>query len=92
VRRTKYDKRENEPLVTIASFATSIEASLARGALEARGIPAFVPDEMLGTFTRNRGGLPTGTLQVFESDRDHAIAELRRMDMTVVRKGDRRED
>jgi hypothetical protein len=30
----------DEPLVTIASFPTSFEASLARGALEAVGIPA----------------------------------------------------
>jgi len=74
----------NEALVTIASFSTSIEASLAKGALEAAGISAFVPDEALGAFSRNRGGVPVGVLQVFESDRDRAIAELRRMDLKIV--------
>ena len=73
----------DEALVTIASFPTSFEASLAKGALESAGIPAFVPDEGLGSFSRNRGGLPTGTLQVFESDRDRAVAELRRMDLKI---------
>jgi hypothetical protein len=87
----------DEPLVTIASFPTSFEASLARGALEAVGIPASVPDEALGAFSLNRGnvgGLPLseggGTapsvLQVFESDRDRAVAELRRLNMRVVKK------
>lgn len=87
----------DEPSVTIASFATSFEASLARGALEAVGIPALVPDEALGTFSLHRGavgGLPLGTgggigpcaLQVFESDRDRAVAELRRINMRNVKK------
>ena len=31
----------NESLVTVATFATSMEASLAKGALEAAGIPAL---------------------------------------------------
>lgn len=87
--------QRDEPLVTIASFPSSFEASLARGALEAVGISAVVPDEALGTFSRHRGavgGLPLGAgigesvLQVFESDRDRAVAELRRLDMRVVKK------
>ena len=69
----------DEALVTIASFPTSFEASLAKSALEWAGILTFVPDEGRGSFSRNRGGLPTETLQVFESDRARAVAELRRM-------------
>ena len=76
--------RRDESLVSIGSFATSFEASLAKGALEAAGIRAFVPEEDLGTFSRNRGGAPVGALQVFESDRDRATAELRRLEMRVV--------
>lgn len=75
----------DEPLVTIASFSTSFEAGLAKGALESIGIPAFVPGESLGTFSRNRGGIADGSLQVFESDRANAIAELRRLDLKIVK-------
>lgn len=74
----------DEPLVTIATFRTSFEASLARGALEAIGIDALVPGEELGSFSLNRGGPAVTQLQVFESDRGRAIAELRRMQMRVV--------
>lgn len=70
----------NEPLVTIATFVSSFEAGLARGALEAIGIPAFVPGEALGTLSRNRGATGAGALQVFESDRDAAVAELKRLE------------
>jgi hypothetical protein len=84
----------DEPLVTVAWFATSFEASLARGALEAAGIPAMVPDESLGTFSRRRGpgdsaGPGSTVLQVFASDRHRAVAELRRLAMHDV-KNDRR--
>ncbi len=79
----------NEPLVTIASFATDFEASLAKGALEAAGIAAFVPSETLGSFSMNRGGIPAGVLQVLESDRDRAVAELRRLDLKIVKWADR---
>jgi hypothetical protein len=74
----------DEQLVTIMSFPTSFEAGLAKGALEVIGIEAFVPDDGLGSFTRNRGGVASGALQVFESDRERAIAELRRLDIKVV--------
>jgi hypothetical protein len=79
--------RDHEALVTIASFDTSFEASLARAALERIGVPAFVPDEATGTFawySRQRGS-SGAVLQVFESDRDRAIAELRRINMQIVR-------
>ena len=76
--------RDDNALVTIATFDTAFEASLARGALEAIGIPALVPGEALGTFTRNRGGLPLTELQVFASDRERAAAELNRIRMHLV--------
>jgi hypothetical protein len=84
----------DEPLVTIATFPTSFEASLARGALEAAGIPALVPAEDFGTFSLHRGaigggvagGMGTAVLQVFEPDRDRAVAELRRLNMHDVKK------
>lgn len=79
--------RDDEALVTIATFDTSFEASLARGALERIGIPAFVPDEASGTFAwySRQGGSAGSVLQVFESDRDRAVAELRRIDMRIAR-------
>lgn len=75
---------QSDPLVTIASFATSMEASLARGALEAAGISAIVAGESLGTFSRNRGGIPATELQVRHSDREKAIAELQRLDPSAL--------
>jgi hypothetical protein len=77
--------RDDEALVTIATFSSTFEASLARGALERIGIAAFVPDETSGTFSsysRQPGG---SALKVFESDRDSAIAELRRSQMDLAR-------
>ena len=85
--------RANQSLVTIATFASSFEASLAKGALAVIGIKAFVPDEERGTFSLNRGGgSPIGVggpegnsvLQVFESDRDRALAELRRIEVRAA--------
>ena len=79
--------RADEALVTVAVFDTAFEASLARGALEAIGIPALVPDEAGGSISGLYSGRLPGTvtkLQVFESDRDRALVELRRMQMRVV--------
>jgi hypothetical protein len=74
-----------EPIVTIVTFATSMEASLARGALEAIGIRAFVPGESQGSFSSlYRGGVSSSELKVFESDRERALVELRRMQMRIV--------
>jgi hypothetical protein len=70
---------DDDALVTVATFGDSLEASLARGALEVAGIPAFVPGEALGTFTRNRGGLPVATLQVRAADLERAVRELKRI-------------
>jgi hypothetical protein len=76
---------EDEALVTIATFETELEASFARGALESIGIPALVPGEASGAFQGMYVGRPArAELQVFESDRDRAIVELRRMQIRVV--------
>jgi hypothetical protein len=72
--------------VTIATFPTTFEASLARGALEAIGIAAFVPGEELGTFSRYRGGLAFSELQVFASDRERALSELHRMQIRLAKR------
>jgi putative signal transducing protein len=76
---------EDEPLMAIATFETELEASFARGALEAIGIPAFVPGEWSGSFTGMYRGLPhRAELKVFESDRDRAVVELRRLQIRIV--------
>ncbi len=81
--------RHDEALVTIAAFETEIEASFARGALESIGISAFVPGEWSGSFTGMYRGLPRAELKVFESDRDRAIVELRRLQIRIVPPQDR---
>jgi hypothetical protein len=81
---------DDEPLVTIATFETELEASFARGALEAIGISALVPGEWSGSFTGMYGGQPRrAELRVFESDRDRAIVELRRLQIRIVPPHDR---
>jgi hypothetical protein len=60
-------------------FETELEASFARGALESIGIRALAPGEAGG------GGMAhTAQLQVFESDRDRALLELRRLKIRIV--------
>jgi hypothetical protein len=82
--------RKDEALVTIATFETEIEASFARGALEAIGISALVPGEWGGGFSGMYGGMAhPAQLQVFESDRDRALVELRRLQIRVVPPQDR---
>jgi hypothetical protein len=76
--------RADEPLVTIATFETSIEASLARGALEAIGIRALGTGETPGAFFTRTGGLATNELQVFQSDGPRARVALRRLTMRLV--------
>ncbi len=75
---------QQDALVTIAAFADSFEASLARGALEAMGIRAHVPGEDRGSFSLHRGGAGGTELQVFECDRERAAVELRRLQMRIV--------
>ncbi len=75
----------DEPIVTLATFETEFEASLARGALEAIGIRAMVPGELSGTYGRGRANqFHRIELKVFESDRERAVVELRRLQMRVV--------
>jgi len=77
----------DEPLVTVAVFDTEFEAGLARGALEAIGIPALVPGEAAGSFSGFYGRRLPNTvteLKVFESDRHRASVELRRMQIRLV--------
>ena len=84
----QHHSRDDERLVTIASYPTSFEASLAKGALGAAGIAAVVPSEALGTFDRTRGGSSGAVLQLFESDRASAVDELRRLELRVVKPTD----
>lgn len=75
----------DEALVTIATFETELEASFARGALEAIGIPALVPGESSGSFSGlYGGGSARAELRVFDSDRDRALIELRRLQIRIV--------
>src|SRR5215813_10698787 len=48
------EEQPNGELVTVATFENQLEASVARGALEAEGIPAFVPEEHRGLFALDR--------------------------------------
>ena len=66
-------------LVTVAAFATDVEASLARGALEAAGIDAYVPAEGAGTFSRYIARPVKIELQVKAHDLPMAVAELKRL-------------
>jgi len=68
-----------DDLVTIATFQNSMEAPVARGALEAAGIPAFVPDENRGVFAMNPSAAPPkwAELKVRVSDRDAATEILK---------------
>jgi hypothetical protein len=75
--------RPDDSLVTIATFATEFEAGLARGALESIGVRALVPGEALSNSSRVRA-FGRAELQVFESDRDRALTELRRMQIRIV--------
>jgi hypothetical protein len=76
----------DERLVTIATFETEFEASLARGALEAIGIRALVPGEWSGSFRGlySGAGVHAIRLQVFECDENRALLELRRMQIRLV--------
>jgi hypothetical protein len=73
----------DDSLVTIATFDTEFEAGLARGALESIGVRALVPSEAMSNSSRVRA-FGRAELQVFESDRDRALIELRRMQIRIV--------
>ena len=71
-------KKNDEELVILAEFDNRFEAGLARGALEAIGIRVLVPEEHMWRPTQ------TARLQVFESDRERALTELRRLQIRLV--------
>jgi hypothetical protein len=70
-------KDRHGPLVTVATFASGLDASVARGALEAEGIRAYVPGEAA---TLARGGVPAPMteVRVRSSDRRRAMEVLER--------------
>lgn len=70
---------ESDEFVTVATFPNSFEASLARGALEANGLPAFVPGEGIGAFGYERTGAREvwAELRVRACDRDRAVELLK---------------
>jgi hypothetical protein len=74
-----HESPEADEFVTVATFGSLFEASIARGALEADGLSAYVPGENAGSFTQNRSGLNEVwvQLQVRASDRDRAVELLR---------------
>jgi len=70
----------SEELITVATFENTLEAAIARGALEAEGIPAFVPGETIGVFAPIRS-VPPGSwaeLRVRPRDRERAVDGLKR--------------
>jgi hypothetical protein len=74
----KQKEPPDEEFVTVATFENQIEASMARGALEAVGIRAIVPEETR-MFGLNRSVLhqPWAELKVKLSDRDRAFEALK---------------
>ena len=73
----KNELESGDDLTTVATFSEVPEASMARGALEAAGIPAVVPLENLGTFTRFAPPPTTRVeLKVRQTDRVRALALL----------------
>ncbi|MGH9315586.1 MAG: DUF2007 domain-containing protein [Thermoanaerobaculia bacterium] len=68
---------EGVELVTVATFQNMFDASVARGALEAEGLPAFIPGESLGAFSQVGPRQIWAELKVRASDRDRAVELLR---------------
>ncbi|MDQ6892636.1 MAG: hypothetical protein M3167_08145 [Acidobacteriota bacterium] len=72
------DPGEGEDLVTVATFQTVFDASVAKGALEAAGVAAFVPRELAGSFSRLPQHEIWAELKVRKRDRDFAVELLRK--------------
>ena len=68
---------EGEEFVTIATFQTVFDATIARGALEAEGLRAFVPNEGAGSFSRVPPRETWAELKVRAADRDRAVELLK---------------
>src|SRR5436190_23408040 len=67
----------NEPLTTVATFSTPVEAELARNRLEEKGIAAVVVDaEAVGMLWHMGNAFGGVKVQVAESDADRARAVL----------------
>lgn len=66
-----------EELVTVATFRNMFDASVARGALEAGGLPAFVPGENIGAFARSVMPGPLVEVKVRAGDRGRAVELLK---------------
>jgi hypothetical protein len=67
----------NEELITIASFASVLEAELARGYLQSHGIDVFLADENIGRIANHLYPIVGGIkLQVSRKDVDRARALL----------------
>ena len=69
-------RARQEALVTIATFATGLDASVARGALEAEGIRAYVPGRAAAA--ASRAAMATTEVRVRTSDRRRAMEVLER--------------
>ena len=76
--RASPEDQATEEFVTVATFENQTEASVAKGALEAEGIPAFVPLEVPGSYNVSRPYAPWAELKVRPSDQDRAIEMLKR--------------
>ena len=71
--------RERPPtLVTVATFATGLDASVARGALEAEGIRAYIPADAAPTARDTVRLRPITEVRVRTSDRRRAMEVLER--------------
>jgi len=70
-----YDREMNQPLVTVATFTTAVEGNLAKGCLQAAGIPAFLKDGGMAVHLTH--ALGAVTLQVVEDDAEDAREILR---------------
>ncbi len=70
---------DDEDLVTLATFSTLFEASVARGALEDAGIPALVPGENVGAFSRSNVAPPMAwaEIKVRPADGERAMKLLK---------------
>ena len=71
------EAEEDEQLVTVATFGNMFDASVARGALEAEGVQAFVPGEALGAFSQVPPREMWVELKVRASDCDRAVQLLK---------------
>ena len=71
-------RERHETLVTVATFATGLDASVARGALEAEGIRAYVPADATATVRHTARLTPITEVRVRTSDRRRAMEVLER--------------